>query len=285
MTTFDIRAWVEQSKEHRAFREAVHTVLAAISGTPELRTGMIMKGGILLALSYESTRYTKDIDFSTPVRLADFNIESFMRRFEASLASAVDGLDYGLDCMVQKHEQQPPRDDATFPTIRISVGYADKSNASAHRRLRAKNAPHVVRIDYSLNEPAGAPVLFEVEDGVAIQTYSFEDLVGEKFRALLQQEVRNRFRRQDIYDLHFLLTDHPDRDSPFSRLKILNSLRERAAARNLQVGRGSMRNPDIRQRSRRDYESLSSEIEHDLHPFDTAYEAVMTWYEALPWDS
>jgi len=285
LATFDIREWVTQSPEHRSFREAVHTILAAISGTPELQANMIMKGGILLALGYESTRYTKDIDFSTPTLLDDFDPEDFRRCFEASLAGAVDQLDYGLDCRVQRYEQQPPRSDATFPTFRINVGYANKSDSRSHRRLVRGTAPQIVEVDYSLNEPAGKPDSFEIADGMTIQTYSFADLVGEKFRAILQQEARNRFRRQDIYDLHFLLTDHPDRASPLAKTAILESLKERAAARNLLVSRTSMQNPEIRRRSQREYEDLRDEIDGDLPPFDEVYDAVKRYYESLPWET
>ena len=36
-----------------------------------------MKGGILLALGYESTRFTRDIDFSTEITSVRLKIEKF----------------------------------------------------------------------------------------------------------------------------------------------------------------------------------------------------------------
>ena len=242
-----------------------------------------MKGGILLALDYQSTRYTKDIDFSTPVLLKDFDLESFKRNFDTSLAGAVDRLDYGLACAIQKCEQQPPSDDATFPTIRMTIGYAHKSASSAHRRLLKKNSSHVVQVDYSLNEPAGVLELLEIDAGLTIQTYSFHDLVGEKFRALLQQEVRNRYRRQDIYDLFFLLSTSPDCGDSHTKQEILKCLTIRAAARDIDVRKASMENPEIRRRSKRDYLSLRDEINEVLPPFDDVYDYVRAYYEGLPW--
>ena len=61
MTGIKIQDWINQSAERVPFRQAVHTILVAITRSDNLRTNMIMKGGILLALGYESTRYTKDI--------------------------------------------------------------------------------------------------------------------------------------------------------------------------------------------------------------------------------
>ena len=38
-----------------------------------------------------------------------------------------------------------------------------------------------------------------------ISAYGLTDLIAEKFRALLQQVPRNRYRRQDIYDIAHLI--------------------------------------------------------------------------------
>lgn len=141
MVKFDIRTWVDENHEQRPFRQAVYTILTAISGNPDLRTDMILKGGILLALGYESTRFTKDIDFSTATKTKDFDVDQYISQFEGALFDAVEQLDYGLDCRVQSHRQNPPGEDKTFPTIQMNVGYADKGNAGAHRRLMAKNPP------------------------------------------------------------------------------------------------------------------------------------------------
>ena len=243
-----------------------------------------MKGGILLALRYESTRYTKDIDFSTSTTLEDFDVDGFRSQLEVALLSTVEELDYGLDCRIQSFRQQPPGEDETFPSLKIKIGYAYKSDTKAHKRLTAGSSHQLVEVDYSLNEPAGDISLYEIEDGKSIQTYSFHDLVGEKFRALLQQEVRNRIRRQDTYDLYFLLGQTP-KDDIHRKTLILRSLKEKAAARELEVSRNSMRNPEIRRRSQADYRSLESEIEGELPPFDNVYDSVMAYYESLPWSS
>ena len=104
MERFDISEWANQVPEQKAFRQAVHTILTAISGTPSLQETMIMKGGILLALAYESSRYTTDIDFSTGKTLSEFDAEEFIREFEGALMRSVEELDYGLGCLIPNPE-------------------------------------------------------------------------------------------------------------------------------------------------------------------------------------
>ena len=234
MQKFDIKDWVNQSDDYRSFRQAVHTILTTIAGTHQLQTSMIMKGGILLALGYSSPRYTKDIDFSTATKRPDFDLEEFRQQLETSLIETVEDLGYGLDCRVQSCTQNPKSEDATFPTIQVSIGHAYKGD-SAHKLLRAGRATSTIRIDYSLNEPVEESELFELEEGCVIRTYTLVEMVAEKFRALLQQEVRNRVRRQDIYDLFYVLSDHPLRNDPKTQARILERLIEKSRIRDLPV--------------------------------------------------
>jgi len=274
---------VTGNPEHLAFRQAVHTVLTAISGTPDLQTSMVMKGGLLLALGYESQRYTKDIDFSTPMLPDGFDLNHFRKALDGGLIDAVEGLGYGLDCRIQKFEKSPPQAGATFPTIRANIGYAYKAKANAYKRLMAGNSSTIVGLDYSLNEPVGNVDFFELDDGNVIRTYDLAELIAEKFRALLQQQDRNRVRRQDIYDLHYVLKTHPLMNASFTKEHILHRLVEKAAARSLSVSSESMDNPEIMRRAKEQYPLLAAEIEGDLLPFDVVYEAVGSFYKSLPW--
>lgn len=63
----DMEAWVQQApdKPQRGFREAVHIILESIGRSQHLHARMVMKGGLLMAIRYDSSRYTRDIDFST----------------------------------------------------------------------------------------------------------------------------------------------------------------------------------------------------------------------------
>lgn len=283
MTGIKIQDWINQSAERVPFRQAVHTILVAITRSETLKANMIMKGGILLALGYESTRYTKDIDFSTAKTLKEFDLETFIQELKGALVDAVESLDYGLDCQIQSYKQKPPKSDATFPTIEISVGYAYKHDRNAHRRLLNKNSSNIVEIDYSLNEPSKGIEIFEVEEGKQIQIYSFTELVAEKFRAILQQVVRNRRRRQDVYDLHFLLAHYPQAGDTTIKAKILDSLIEKSKSRGLAVNKESLSAPEVVKLSREEYHLLASEINEPLPDFDTIYADINDYYESLPW--
>ncbi len=283
MTGIKIQDWINQSTERVPFRQAVHTILVAITRSEALKTNMIMKGGILLALGYESTRYTKDIDFSTEKTLKEFNLESFVQELRNALAESVESLDYGLDCQVQSYKQKPPKSDATFPTVEISVGYAYKYDRNAHRRLLNKNSSNIVEIDYSLNEPSREVEIFEIEKGKHIQIYSFTELVAEKFRAILQQVVRKRRRRQDVYDLNFLLSHYPHARDLTTKEKILHSLIEKSNSRGLIVSKESLSDSEVIRLSREEYDLLASEIEEPLPDFDRLYSVIRDYYESLPW--
>lgn len=273
----------EADGQQREFRQAVHTVLVAIGESHHLSASMLIKGGILLAIRYQGNRYTRDIDFSTDGQYRDFNEARFLEELESALRNAVNRLDYDLDCRVQAHQIQPANHpDPSFPTLKLNIGYAPKHHAGRHRRLRAGVATEIVSVDYSFNE-----VTLDIEDivltdGGQLRAYSFSDVVAEKFRALLQQEVRNRFRRQDAYDLYELL----NRDASIldeEKQTILASLRRKSESRELDVAVNSLQDEAIVARSREDYATLATEIPGDLPDFDDVYATIRQFYESLPW--
>jgi len=281
----NVHQWVESESDprQREFREAVHTVLLAIGTSQELRTSMLIKGGILLAIRYQGLRYTRDIDFSTNRRYHEFDEEQFLTEFRSRLQLASTQLNYDLDCRLQSHHVQPAnRPDASFPTLKLTIGYAPKQEPRRHKRLRVLKAVDVVEVDYSFNEETLEVENIRLTDGGELHAYSFADVVAEKYRAILQQEVRNRSRRQDAYDLYALFGQFSD-ISDDEKAKVLASLRRKPASRDLHVAASSMASEAIIERSRREYEILQSEIQGELPPFDSVYPAVQEFYESLPW--
>ncbi len=285
MNKVDIASWVGNDPDNIAFRQAAHTILHAISVKEVLQSSMIMKGGVLLALGYRSQRYTGDIDFSTPLKLSDFDQELFKEQLDEGLVSAVENLGYGLDCRIQRVEQKPARDDASFPTITTTVGYAYKRDTKAHIRLMQRRSLHVIKLDYSLNESIGSIDFFELEDGNVIRVYDTIELISEKFRALLQQEVRNRVRAQDLYDLYYILDVCSLEKDDKLKAHILLRLIEKSNSRNLVVSTESMGNKEIRRRSEEGYKSLPSLVEEELLDFDKIYYEIERFYRSLPWDT
>lgn len=187
---YDIGSWVadENNPIDRQKREAFHTILFAISHSQNLHATMIMKGAVLLAIRYNCIRYTTDIDFSTHLKASEFDINQFLSNLNQSLILATETLDYGLDCRVQSHKLKPPNEDATFPTLKLKIGYAVKGDRNNQKRLLAKRALDVVAIDYSFNEITQETESLKLNTGETLSAYSFTDLIAEKYRAILQRE-------------------------------------------------------------------------------------------------
>lgn len=283
MQNCDLSGWVAAAPDPktRELRQAFHTILYAISTSPHLHTQMLIKGGILLVLRYQGSRFTRDIDFSTNQSFAEFDEASFVSEFATSLALAVEALPYDLDCRIQSTQVDPAREDATFKNFRVRVGHAYKRSRK-HVHLMRNNCPDFVELDYNFNEVTARTEELKISGGGTIYAYSFADLIAEKYRAILQQEVRNRYRRQDAYDLYRLLLNYPIRSSDEKRA-ILTSLLAKAKSRNLSVDRSSISRAEIVSRSSKEYSQLGSEIEGSLPSFDDVFQIVREFYESLPW--
>ncbi|NIF21602.1 nucleotidyl transferase AbiEii/AbiGii toxin family protein [Candidatus Pantoea multigeneris] len=283
---YAIEEWVAEAPADRVtFRQAVHIVLQAIAESEYLQPKMIMKGGILLGIRYRSSRFTEDIDFSTSMRLAEIDKDTFRNELNEALQVASAELPYQVTCSVQSLNIQPrDAENATFPAFLLRIGYGRNNNDGEMRRLREGQSPHTVKIDYSLNEHSLAVDHITLADDNDLLAYSFTDLVAEKIRSVMQQVVRNRSRRQDIYDLNLLLgsVDVDDQD----RLLILTSLLDKSAGR-LETGfvhPGTLDRKDIRARSLQEYALLRSEVAGELPDFDTAFDAIAAFYRSLPWN-
>lgn len=281
----DIEQWVSRNieKPSKPFRHAVHTILHAITNSDYLTRTMIIKGGILLSIRYQSTRYTKDIDFSTSEKYTESQRQRLENELDKSLIESVEILNYGLECRLQSCRLQPANQpDPSYPSLKIKIGYAYKGTKE-HKHLLKKEASNVIDIDFSYNEPLLHVEKINLSDEGTLLTYSLTDLIAEKFRALLQQEVRKRpSRRQDVYDLYYLFQSIP-KFLQKDKKEILETLILKAQSRDLSVTKKSLSNPIIRERSKEDYGTIADEIVGELPDFDSAYSTILEFYESLPW--
>jgi predicted nucleotidyltransferase component of viral defense system len=280
-TVCDIVGWVTDAPENqRDFRKAVHLILSAITNRAELQETMIMKGGVLMAIRYHSERYTSDLDFSSTLLRSALDVNEFEQSFRQSLLEAVTASPYNLDCRLQRCRVNPPGLDASFVNIEISIGYAHIGTPS-HQRLIKGHSPTTLTIDFNLNERILGVECLDLGDGAKLQAYEFTDLVAEKLRSLLQQEPRDRYRRQDTYDLCLLL------ETPITvteKYEILKSLVEKSRSRNIDPTPDALDHPEVRRRAKRDYPTLADEVPGELPDFDESFDGILRFYRTLPWD-
>jgi predicted nucleotidyltransferase component of viral defense system len=280
----NIEEWIAASNDStiKEFRQAIHTVLVAISTSTYLQTKMVMKGGVLLAIRFKGSRLTRDIDFSTSEQYDNNEKEKFVNTLEKKLLLATELLDYGLECRLQSSSINPSRENPSFPTLTLKIGYAAKGSKT-HKKLLEGKSPTVLRIDYSYNEISSAIDLFEYQKGRRIKAYGISDLVAEKFRAIIQQKSRNRIRRQDAFDIYWLIKNGYLKEPELKKL-IHKSLIIKAESRGLQVDKDSLNDEEIIRRSKVEYKNLAQEIEGELPPFDAVYHIVNEYYVSLPWN-
>jgi Nucleotidyl transferase AbiEii toxin, Type IV TA system len=273
--------WVNEGPENqREFREAVEVVVAAVTGDPDLGGFMVMKGGLLMGIRYHSPRFTTDIDFSSSLSLSDLDPERIGRLFDTGMARASAKSDSNLECRVQSLRVNPPnRPDASFPSIELKIGYAYKGTPK-HRRLMQGQSPSVLSIDLSLNETIVEIEALKIDGQDILRAYSINDLVAEKIRSLLQQTVRNRYRRQDVFDLNLLLNLRSD---GIDRNAVLQSLKEKSRSRGIEVRPDSLDDPEVKRRAFKDYHTLANEVSGPLPDFESAYDGLLAFYRSLPW--
>jgi predicted nucleotidyltransferase component of viral defense system len=275
--------WVASStEEQRGFREAVHIILTAIGKSADLSSRMVMKGGLLMAIRYDSTRFTRDIDFSTLEKHRQADEVTLLAELDEQLVWANDHLSYDTICLRQNAKLNPKSPGASFPTLQISIGYAPRSNPSHVRRLQAKQSSTKVQIDYSFDEAVFDIEILALEEGEQLKAYSLTNLLAEKYRALLQQPVRRRARRQDVFDIHILLT----RCAALSELeqaRLLRQIIDSCKARNIVATQAAMTDAQVREMAQAEYYGLANEIDEALPDFDLAYAAIQVFYEGLPW--
>lgn len=279
----DLPAWVGRAeKAHQGFREAVHIVLHSISSSAALRTNMVMKGGLLMAIRYDSGRFTRDADFSTREKYQPGAEQLVLQELKQQLATANELLPYDTMCRVQRSEVRPKRADASFPTLALSIGYAPRSNPAMRQRLMAGQAPTIVEIDYSYNEAVLDVQVLRVGDGDELHAYSHLNLLAEKLRSLLQQPERGRYRRQDVYDIHLLAGHLPPLDES-DKQALLRLLITSCTERHIEARLDSMENEQVRLMAEKEYATLSDDVEGVLPDFDVAFATVRSLYRSLPW--
>lgn len=281
--TLNVAEWVACAPlQQQAFREAVHIVLSAIGSSVPLRTQMVMKGGMLMAIRYNSTRFTRDADFSTTALYQQGKEKELIEELEAQIQYFNQLLSYNTHCTIQSSKISPPGNNRTHPTLKLTIGYAAPSDSSAFRRLLAKQSPRIVEIDFSYNEAVLDIEMLRLSDAEELLAYSLINLMAEKYRSLLQQPIRKRNRYQDVYDLYFLI-EHAPLSKKQEQIDLLEYIRTSCNTKGIDATPYSLRDATVQNMAAVGYETLANDIRENLPEFDLAYSKVREFYEKLPW--
>ena len=284
----DVRAWVEAARSNPTQyrnRQVTEIVLAAIGLAPSLNTNLVLKGGAVMALVFKSNRITADVDFTSMVEPAGF-ADQIADDLNAVLPRTAIRLGYlDLLCRVQTVKKMPKSlnfEEFDFPALLIRIGSAERGTGE-EKRLEAGKAIRVLDIEISFRDQVYAFQELNLTGpaGVAVRAFTLHEIIAEKLRALLQQSIRNRSRRQDVYDIAYLIETNELTDD--DRRSILGTLIEKCQTRGIKVVPDSMEDPEIRRRAEVDWNTLELELD-DLPPFDERFVMMRELYVSLPWE-
>lgn len=199
----DLKGWVEEAADNPVLyrdRRVTEIVLTAIGLAPTLKGALVLKGGTLMALAFDSRRLTADVDFTALLGPEGFE-QPLTEELNALLPKAAIQLGHlDLICRVQSVKKMPRAQnfsDHDFPALRARIGSAVRGTPE-ERHLEGGQATRVLDIEISFRDQVYGGQTLQLSDaGVAILAFTIHELIAEKFRALLQQPIRNRYRRQD----------------------------------------------------------------------------------------
>jgi predicted nucleotidyltransferase component of viral defense system len=187
---------------------------------------------------------------------------------------------------VQSIERKPRKDlflNAQFPALQMTIGSAERGTRE-EARFNIGQASRVLKVEVSFNEPVEDLDDLQIgETKGRLKVYSIAALIAEKLRAYHQQVKRNRSRRQDIYDLAFLIENFPlDAEE---RAEILRIFRVKCEARDITPSILSLQDADLMQRAQANWHTMQDELREPLPPFEERFAVVLEFYRSLPWET
>jgi predicted nucleotidyltransferase component of viral defense system len=170
-----------------------------------------------------------------------------------------------------------------MPTYDIAVAYQFPGDRH-HSDFETWKLPlsTTVALEVSLNDVVCEATMRPLKTGasVSIRVCSLEDIIAEKLRALLQQPIRGRHRKQDVYDIARMTREYAN---SIDKRKIARFLIEKAKVRDITPSRRSF-NDEIRSYAAQDYdelEALFGESNPGFISFDDAWQEVVSLVSSL----
>ena len=283
----DIGKWVERAKSDEfkyQQRRTVEIVLNAIAMATPIKSRLFLKGGLLMGLAYDSPRQTVDIDLTTSLEV-DAEVGQYVQRqLDQALPIAATTLGYA-DLLVWIHSLRTlPKNifvDAQFPALKIKIASAHRSFWDERHMLAGKAPPVLIDLDISFNEPSMSTIqILALTGDREIMSYGLVDLIAEKYRAILQQVPRNRYRPQDVYDLDRLISLQEVGET--LQMKIVAEIRRKSRARDIEPHLNALDDPEVKSRSGAEWKMMELDLAK-LPDFEESYTKVTEFYRNLPW--
>ena len=177
-------------------------ILAAISLHPELSHALAFKGGTAIKKIWHCFRYSEDLDYTEITRSTnDILFQHLTECLETAKKLLQPYGQFALSLRPYREKSPHPFDQAAF-IIKVQMPW--------HRRSLTSIKLEVSREEPLILEPIKKPLIHEYGEDLSqyqILSYSLEEIVTEKFRAILQNQeklkektwIRSRVR--DFYDL------------------------------------------------------------------------------------
>jgi hypothetical protein len=266
----DIRPWAETAGvaiNEARIRFAQYTILQSIAAVGPLREGLVFKGGNALDFVWQPNRSTVDLDFSVDHTSSLAMPDADSLRILLSRGLVVAESRSGVMLRLHRVEPNPRGTDKDFITFAARVGYALPDEDRLRQRImQGESSPRVIKLDISINEPIGDARLVQVGPETVIRVATIEDIVAEKLRALLQQPIRDRQRRQDLLDIAVILREN----RTFDRALVARYLLTKAESRAVLVTRAAFHHPEVVRRAGGDYDALEATTRRLFVPFAEA---------------
>jgi predicted nucleotidyltransferase component of viral defense system len=177
-------------------------LLAALAALP-FAGEWVFKGGTCIKKCFAETyRFSEDLDFSLTHGAA--YTQEAIRGNLAGLARTAAEL-CGLDLPPEEIAVRPRRNLQGQSTFEGRIAYQGPLRVPSHPRVRFDLTRHEPILDRPDARRIFHPYPDALSDGATVATYTFNEILAEKLRALYE-----RARPRDLYDVVFLLRNQPE---------------------------------------------------------------------------
>lgn len=197
-------------------------LLAALAAEP-IRNTWIFKGGTSIKKCFfETYRFSEDLDFSL-LPDAVYAGEA-IREALVSLTRTAAELS-GIQFPAERIEVRSRRNKQGQATFEARIAYSGPLNYPGPPRVLFDITQHERVLENPTHRPIFHPYPDPLPESATVATYSFNELLSEKTRALYE-----RSRPRDLYDVVFLLDNRPD---AFDLARVRELFREKCRSKGI----------------------------------------------------